>query len=106
MPDVIKKVTAGNYNSLLEQSRQTPILVIVTMADCPYCKRGLSALKRFILAWMDGRAGWIVDTDKPDLATQYKLDTLPGYLLYWGGRVIRKETGLLEGAALAKFVSG
>jgi thioredoxin-like negative regulator of GroEL len=104
--DVVKKVTVENYASLLEQSRQTPILVMVTMADCPYCKRGMNALKRFVMAWMDGRAGSIVDTEKPDLATQYKLDTLPGYLLFWGGRVIRKETGLLEGAALAKFVSG
>ena len=100
----VSKLTNENYASLLQQSNQYPILVLFTLQGCPHCNKGLAIARAFAKQWEGGRVGSAREDTVPEIRKQLRLKTFPAYVLFVGGRAVRKTEGLTEGEELTRFV--
>lgn len=102
--DRILTITAGNFTDLVEKSDKT-ILVDFWASWCGPCKMIAPVLEELAAAF-DGRAlvGKVNVDEEPDLATLYKVMSIPTLMLFRGGQMIEKKVGAKPQRELAEWL--
>lgn len=102
----IKGIGPKNFQAMLEVSKQVPVVVLIVSDGCPYCDAAKPRFVAFAQQWPHGRVAFVKDDKFPDLIKKYQIGAFPSYVLFHGGRPVRKTEGMLDPQGLAAFVRG
>ena len=101
------KIKFRNFEEMLEQHRETPILVSFEAKWCGPCKLMKKELKIVRDELAESVMVARIDTEKfPSLGARYKVEGLPSVILFVDGEPIHRIEGLEEAAEIIRQVRG
>jgi len=96
-----------NFEEMLEQHRETPILVSFEAKWCGPCKLMKKELKIVRDELAESVMVARIDTEKfPSLGARYKVEGLPSVILFVDGEPVHRIEGLEEAAEIIRQVRG
>ena len=101
------KMKFRNFEEMLEQHRETPILVSFEAKWCGPCKLMKKELKIVRDKLAESVMVARIDTEKfPSLGARYKVEGLPSVILFVDGEPVHRIEGLEEAAEIIRQVRG
>ena len=101
------KMKFRNFEEMLEQHRETPILVSFEAKWCGPCKLMKKELKIVRDKLAESVMVARIDTEKfPSLGARYKVEGLPSVILFVDGELVHRIEGLEEAAEIIRQVRG